>query len=247
MFHRSIADNIRVGRPDATDAEVRRAADLAHAAEFIEALPDGYETLVGERGVKLSGGQRQRVAIARAILKDAPILVLDEATSSLDSESEASIQDAPVTLLTDAPPSSSPTGCRRSSGWTTRHFRPRPRLSNAGPTRRCSRGAASTRHCGPTSPAGSSARKSHKRAGLDGHQRSRIAIHIIRLCVHLRCYFHRPLPLCLSPSSVPNRHRERRTSSRRARAIHERVITLDTHNDIEPDELHGRSATTRCA
>jgi len=99
MFHRSVADNIRVGRPGATDAEVRWAAELAHAAEFIEALPNGYETLVGERGVKLSGGQRQRVAIARAILKDAPILVLDEATSSLDSESEALIQEALWTLL----------------------------------------------------------------------------------------------------------------------------------------------------
>jgi ATP-binding cassette, subfamily B, bacterial len=99
MFHRSIADNIRVGRPGASDEEVRRAARLAHAAEFVEALPGGYETLVGERGVKLSGGQRQRIAIARAILKDAPILVLDEATSSLDSESEALIQDALWTLL----------------------------------------------------------------------------------------------------------------------------------------------------
>jgi ATP-binding cassette subfamily B protein len=99
MFHRSIADNIRVGRPGATEADVRRAAGLAHAAEFIEALPAGYQTLVGERGVKLSGGQRQRVAIARAILKDAPILILDEATSSLDSESEALIQDALWTLL----------------------------------------------------------------------------------------------------------------------------------------------------
>src|SRR5262249_41658154 len=78
MFHRSIAENIRIGRPRATDAEVRRAAELAHAAEFIAALPDGYQTLVGERGIKLSGGQRQRVAIARALLKDAPILVLDE-------------------------------------------------------------------------------------------------------------------------------------------------------------------------
>ena len=99
MFHRTIADNIRVGRPGATDAEVRRAARLAHAAEFIEALPAGYETRVGERGVKLSGGQRQRVAIARAILKDAPILILDEATSSLDSESEALIQEALWTLM----------------------------------------------------------------------------------------------------------------------------------------------------
>jgi ATP-binding cassette subfamily B protein len=99
MFHRTIADNIRVGRPEATDADLRRAAALAHAAEFIEMLPAGYETLVGERGVKLSGGQRQRIAIARAILKDAPILVLDEATSSLDSESEALIQDALLTLI----------------------------------------------------------------------------------------------------------------------------------------------------
>jgi ATP-binding cassette subfamily B protein len=99
MFHRSIADNIRFGRPEATDAEVMRAAQLAHAAEFIEELPARYETLVGERGVKLSGGQRQRVAIARAILKDAPILILDEATSSLDSESEALIQDALWALM----------------------------------------------------------------------------------------------------------------------------------------------------
>jgi ATP-binding cassette, subfamily B, bacterial len=99
MFHRSIADNIRVGRPGTSDTEVRRAAEMAHAAEFIEGLPAGYETLVGERGVKLSGGQRQRIAIARAILKDAPILILDEATSSLDSESEAVIQDALWNLM----------------------------------------------------------------------------------------------------------------------------------------------------
>ena len=94
MFHRSIADNIRFGRLDATDDEVRDAARAAHAAVFIDELPHGFDTLIGERGVKLSGGQRQRVAIARAILKDAPILVLDEATSSLDSESEQLIQDA---------------------------------------------------------------------------------------------------------------------------------------------------------
>ncbi len=99
MFHRTIADNIRFARPEATDEEVRRAAALAHAAEFVQSLPDGYDTLVGERGIKLSGGQRQRIAIARAILKNAPILILDEATSSLDSESEALIQDALWTLM----------------------------------------------------------------------------------------------------------------------------------------------------
>jgi ATP-binding cassette, subfamily B, bacterial len=94
LFHRSLMENIRYGKLDASDAEVKKAAKLAHADEFIEQLPQDYETLVGERGVKLSGGQRQRVAIARALLKDAPILVLDEATSALDSESEALIQDA---------------------------------------------------------------------------------------------------------------------------------------------------------
>lgn len=94
LFHRSIHDNIAYGQPDATREQVAHAAKLAHAKEFIDKLDQGYETLVGERGVKLSGGQRQRIAIARAILKDAPILVLDEATSALDSESEKLIQDA---------------------------------------------------------------------------------------------------------------------------------------------------------
>lgn len=99
LFHRSIADNIAYARPDASHEEIVRAAKLANAHEFIKDLPNGYDTLVGERGIKLSGGQRQRVAIARAILKDAPILVLDEATSALDSESEALIQDALVKLM----------------------------------------------------------------------------------------------------------------------------------------------------
>lgn len=99
LFHRSIAENIAYGKLDATPEEIRHAAELANAHEFIKDLPDGYETLVGERGIKLSGGQRQRIAIARAILKDAPILVLDEATSALDSESEALIQDALNTLM----------------------------------------------------------------------------------------------------------------------------------------------------
>ena len=99
LFHRSIADNIAYARPDATREEVIRAAKLANAHDFVKDLPNGYDTLVGERGIKLSGGQRQRIAIARAILKDAPILVLDEATSALDSESEALIQDALVKLM----------------------------------------------------------------------------------------------------------------------------------------------------
>lgn len=99
LFHRSIRENIAYGRPEASDAEVERAAREANAWEFIERLPDGLDTEVGERGVKLSGGQRQRVAIARAILMDAPILVLDEATSALDSESERLIQDAFENLM----------------------------------------------------------------------------------------------------------------------------------------------------
>jgi ATP-binding cassette subfamily B protein len=99
LFHRSIAENIGYGRPGASMAEIARAAELAHAAGFIDRLPKGYQTLVGERGVKLSGGERQRVALARAFLADAPILILDEATSSLDSESEAAIQEACATLM----------------------------------------------------------------------------------------------------------------------------------------------------
>ncbi|MFF5516450.1 ABC transporter ATP-binding protein [Streptomyces coeruleorubidus] len=94
MFHRSLRDNIAFARPDATEAEIRRAAEAAHVTEFADVLPDGFDTMVGERGVKLSGGQRQRVALARAILRDAPILLLDEATSALDSESELLVQEA---------------------------------------------------------------------------------------------------------------------------------------------------------
>ena len=94
LFHRSLMDNIRYGNADASEDEVIQASKLAHADEFIRTLPKGYDTLVGERGVKLSGGQRQRIAIARAILKQAPILLLDEATSALDSESEKYIQEA---------------------------------------------------------------------------------------------------------------------------------------------------------
>jgi ABC-type multidrug transport system fused ATPase/permease subunit len=99
LFHRSIFENIRYGRMDATREDVEQAARKAHAHDFIMALPKGYDTMVGERGVKLSGGQRQRIAVARAILKNAPILLLDEATSALDSESEAAIQSSMADLM----------------------------------------------------------------------------------------------------------------------------------------------------
>ncbi len=99
LFHRSLMENIRYGKFDATDAEVHAAAKLAHCHEFISEFSEGYDTFVGERGVKLSGGERQRVAIARAILRNASILIMDEATSSLDSESEHLIQDALANLM----------------------------------------------------------------------------------------------------------------------------------------------------
>ncbi|MDD5721252.1 MAG: ABC transporter ATP-binding protein [Candidatus Pacebacteria bacterium] len=99
LFHRTLMENIRYGKRNATDEEVMRAAKLAHCDEFIDSLPFRYETYVGERGIKLSGGERQRVAIARAIIKNAPILILDEATSSLDSHSESLIQDALTKLI----------------------------------------------------------------------------------------------------------------------------------------------------
>jgi ATP-binding cassette subfamily B protein len=99
LFHRSVMENIRYARPDASEADVLEAARIARCRDFIEALPEGFDTMVGDRGAKLSGGQRQRLAIARALLKNAPILLLDEATSALDSESEAAIQHALDNLM----------------------------------------------------------------------------------------------------------------------------------------------------
>ena len=99
LFAGTVSDNIQLGRLDATQSEIEAAAKRAHADAFIRAMPDGYDTLVGERGDKLSGGQRQRIAIARAFLRDAPILILDEATSALDAESEAGVQQALADLV----------------------------------------------------------------------------------------------------------------------------------------------------
>jgi subfamily B ATP-binding cassette protein MsbA len=101
LFNDTVANNIRYGRPEAPMEQVRDAARHALADGFIEALPNGYDTGVGERGAKLSGGQRQRLAIARALLKNAPILILDEATSHLDTESEALVQEALANLMLD--------------------------------------------------------------------------------------------------------------------------------------------------
>jgi ATP-binding cassette subfamily B protein len=101
LFGETAMENIRYGRPGASDAEVREAASLAAADRFIDQLPEGYDTFLGERGTRLSGGQRQRIAIARAILKDPPILLLDEATSSLDAESERLVQAALDGLMKD--------------------------------------------------------------------------------------------------------------------------------------------------
>ena len=99
LFHGTVRENILFGNPDASEEEVINAARVANAHEFISVLPEGYETMIGERGVKLSGGQRQRISIARAILKDAPILILDEATSSVDTETELLIQQALERLM----------------------------------------------------------------------------------------------------------------------------------------------------
>ncbi|MCK4503338.1 MAG: ATP-binding cassette domain-containing protein, partial [Desulfuromonadales bacterium] len=99
LFHDTLLNNIRYSNPDASEAEVRKVAQMAFADDFIMEMPDGYATVIGDRGVRLSGGQRQRICIARAILRDAPILLLDEATSALDTESETIVQRALANLM----------------------------------------------------------------------------------------------------------------------------------------------------
>jgi ABC-type multidrug transport system fused ATPase/permease subunit len=101
LFNGTVRENLAYGRLEAGDEEVEAAARAAHAHEFIAAMPEGYQTLIGERGVKLSGGQKQRLAIARALLKDPPMIILDEATSNIDSETEVQIQDALDRLIVD--------------------------------------------------------------------------------------------------------------------------------------------------
>ena len=124
LFNGTVLENIMYGVDDATQDDVERAARIANAHDFIMEMPDGYDTRIGERGFRLSGGQKQRLSIARAVLKDAPILILDEATSAVDVETEQQIQQALNKLMEARPPSSSPTGCRpfamptKSPCWT---------------------------------------------------------------------------------------------------------------------------------
>jgi ATP-binding cassette subfamily B protein len=99
LFHGTVRENIQFGNPEACEADIIRAAQIANAHDFICDLPDGYDTIIGERGIKLSGGQKQRLSIARAVLKDAPVLILDEATSSVDTETELLIQEALERLM----------------------------------------------------------------------------------------------------------------------------------------------------
>ncbi|MHB9144747.1 MAG: ABC transporter ATP-binding protein [Symbiobacteriia bacterium] len=125
LFHATVRENLLLAKPDATDAELAEACRKAYIHDLIAGLPEGYDTLVGERGYRFSGGERQRLSIARAILKDPLILILDEATSHLDTQSEACIQDALAESCSTAPPWSSRTACRRcwrrtrSSCWPT--------------------------------------------------------------------------------------------------------------------------------
>jgi ATP-binding cassette, subfamily B, bacterial len=145
LFHDSIAVNLRYAKPNATDEELVRAATAARIHHVIARLPDGYDTIVGERGYRLSGGEKQRLSIARVLLKDPAVVVLDEATAHLDTESERLVQAALAETLRDGPASSSPTGCRRSSTPTSSSCSTTAGSSSGAHTSSCWRLEASTR------------------------------------------------------------------------------------------------------
>ncbi|MBF8288864.1 MAG: hypothetical protein HW381_1972 [Candidatus Rokubacteria bacterium] len=168
LFHGTVEQNLRMGKPDATPAELRAAARAANAEEFITRLPQGYDTVVGERGIRLSGGQRQRIAIARALLRDAPILILDEALSAVDAESEAVIQEALDRLMDPRPRRRARGRERRACGADGPGRRVPPVDGRAGPGwRRPRRGSR---------PAGHRARDGRVRDRAAGVRRSRARV-----------------------------------------------------------------------
>ena len=160
LFHRSVLENFRYSRPDATDEDVLRAAEAARCTEFIARLPKGFDTIIGERGLKLSGGERQRLAIARAFLRNAPIILLDEATSALDTESEQSIQEALMRLVKAARSSPSRIGSRRSISFDRILVLERGRIVEDGPRPSCCGARVSIAACTCAS--------SRRRGGHDG-------------------------------------------------------------------------------
>ena len=165
LFNDTIGYNIGYGKEGATQTEIEAAARGAAIHDFVTSLPQGYEAMVGERGLKLSGGEKQRVAIARTLLKDPPILILDEATSALDSRTEAAIQETlQRRRRSGAPRSSSPTACRPWSTPTRSSSSTRAASPSAAPTPSCSAGTAFTPRCGRGSRASARLRKRKRRS-----------------------------------------------------------------------------------